>query len=210
MLFRRALLVAVPSLVACLLIAPMASPVLAASAQSPEAFINDLSGQALKAINDKTSAAEREKRFADLLETDFDLPRISRFVLGRYWLAASDPEKQEFQKLFETYVVRAYSNRFSEYSGETVKVAGSRGEGDDALVMSQIVRPNGAPPVKVDWRVHKNGNDYRIVDVNVEGISMALTQKQEFAAVIERGGAGVSGLNKVLQDKLNNTTTAQQ
>jgi len=139
------------------------------------------------------------------------MPRISRFVLGRYWLSASEPEKQEFQRLFEEYVVRAYATRFSAYSGQTVKVTGSRMEGqDDAVVSSQIVQPQGGPPVKVDWAVKKSGSDYRITDVSVEGVSMVLTQKQEFAAVIERSGGGIAGLNKAIQDKLGATSMAQQ
>jgi phospholipid transport system substrate-binding protein len=79
------------------------------------------------------------------------------------------------------------------------------------VVASQIVQPDGAPPVRVDWIVRKDGGGFRIADVSVEGVSMVLTQKQEFAAVIERsGGGGVTALNKAIQDKLSSTNTAQQ
>ena len=89
-------------------------------------------------------------------------------------------------------------------------VTGSRSESaDNTVVASQIVQPDGAPPVRVDWIVRKDGDGFRIADVSVEGVSMVLTQKQEFAAVIERSGGGVTALNKALQDQLS-TKTAQQ
>jgi phospholipid transport system substrate-binding protein len=183
----------------------------AAASKEAETFIGDLSNQALRDLSDKLPEAELETRFRTLLDKDFDMPRISRFVLGRYWNGATDPEKQEFQRLFEAYVVRAYSIRFSEYSGQTVKVTGSRSESaDNTVVASQIVQPNGAPPVRVDWIVRKDGDGFRIADVSVEGVSMVLTQKQEFAAVIERSGGGVTALNKAIQDKISSTKTAQQ
>jgi phospholipid transport system substrate-binding protein len=183
----------------------------AASSKEAENFITGLANEALKDLSDKLAEPELEKHFKALLDKNFDMPRISRFVLGRYWNAATDKEKQDFRDLFEAYVVRAYSIRFSEYSGETVKVTGSRSDSpENVVVASQITQPDGAPPVKVDWIVRKSDNEFRIADVSVDGVSMVLTQKQEFAAVIERNGGGVTGLNKAISDKLSSTNTAQQ
>jgi len=205
---RRAVLSWVAVLAAGVLAAPVAQ---AASAKDAEVFISDLANAALKDLSDKLPEPELEKHFQALLDKNFDMPRISRFVLGRYWNSATDQEKQDFQRLFEAYVVRAYSIRFSEYSGETVKVTGSRSESpENNVVASQILQPDGAPPVRVDWIVRKNADEFRIADVSVDGVSMVLTQKQEFAAVIERNGGGVAALNKAIQEKLSGTNTAQQ
>jgi phospholipid transport system substrate-binding protein len=183
----------------------------AAPSKEAETFIANLANEALKDLSDKLPERELEKHFRTLLDKNFDMPRISRFVLGRYWTGATEQERQDFQRLFETYVVRAYSIRFSEYSGETVKVTGSRSESaENTVVASQIIQPDGAPPVHVDWIVRKDGGEFRIADVSVDGVSMVLTQKQEFAAVIERNGGGVAALNKAIQDKLSSTNTAQQ
>jgi phospholipid transport system substrate-binding protein len=178
-------------------------PANAAAPSDAAGFINDLLNKALKTLDNKQlSDEERAKTFRELLDRDFDMPRISRFVLGPYWREASDQEKQQFQKLFEDYVVRSYATRFSEYSGEQVKVTGSRPESETStLVQSQVVRQNG-PPAKVDWRVRKDNNDFKIVDVDVEGVSMVLTQREEFSSVIQRSGGTVAGLNKELQQKL--------
>jgi phospholipid transport system substrate-binding protein len=174
-----------------------------AAATDPAGFINELVEQALKALDNKQlTTADRAQRFRSLLDQDFDMPRIARFVLGRYWNEASDQDRQKFQKLFEEYVVRGYAQRFSDYSGEKVKVTGSRPESETStLVQSQIIRTDGAPPAKVDWRVRKSDAGYKIVDVDVEGVSMVLTQREEFSSVIQRSG-GLAGLNKTLQEKL--------
>jgi phospholipid transport system substrate-binding protein len=177
--------------------------VAAIAADDASGFIKGLVDTAIKALaNKQMSEEDRAKEFRALLDQDFDVPRISRFVLGHYWKDASDQERQQFLKLFEEYVVRSYAARFSEYSGETVKIVGSRPESETTtLVRSEIVRTNGAPPAKVDWRVHKDGAGYKIVDVDVEGVSMILTQREEFSSVIERQG-GVAGLNHELEQKL--------
>ena len=207
-MFRRTLLLSMPALLAGIGLAPSTR---AATAASPEAFISTLANEALKTLNERLTESEIEKRFQVLLERDFDLPRIGRFVLGRYWNGATDTEKQDFAKLFEAYVVRSYSLRFSEYSGETVKVMGARPQSaDNTIVASQIVPPDGGAPTKVDWIVNKKGDDYRIIDVNVEGVSMSMTHRQEFATVIEHTGGGVTALNKALEQKLNAASTAQQ
>ena len=205
---RRAVLGLAAVLAAGIGIAPLAQ---GAASKESEAFISNLANEALKALSDKLPEPELEKRFKALLDKNFDMPRISRFVLGRYWNGATDKEKQDFQSLFEAYVVRAYSIRFSEYSGETVKVTGSRSDSpENVVVASQISQPDNAPPVHVDWIVRKDGDTLHIADVSVDGVSMVLTQKQEFAAVIERNGGGVTALNKAIQDKLSSTATAQQ
>jgi phospholipid transport system substrate-binding protein len=182
-----------------------ATTAMAAPAADAPGFINDLVSKALQALNNKQlSQQQRDKEFRDVLDQDFDMPRISRFVLGRYWNAADEQQRQNFQKLFEDYMVKAYGERFSQYSGEQVKITGSRSESDTVtLVSSQIVRPNGAPPAKVDWRVRKDGSGgFKIVDIDVEGVSMLLTQREEFGSVIQRNGGDVAGLNKTLEDKL--------
>jgi phospholipid transport system substrate-binding protein len=180
----------------------LAGPVASAAADAG-GFINELVTQALKTLDNKQLTNEdRAKKFRDLLDTDFDIPRIARFVLGRYWNEASEQDRQQFQKLFEEHVVRSYAQRFPEYSGEQLKIIGQRPESETStLVQSHIVGPNGGPPAKVDWRVRKEGDGFKIIDVDVEGVSMVLAQREEFTSVIQRSG-GVAGLNKIIQEKL--------
>src|SRR5579885_2886021 len=96
----------------------------AAISTNPAVFIEGLAGQTLKILEQHLPGPERETRFKALLLENFDMPRISRFVLGRYWLTATAQEKEDFSKLLPDYVSRSYSNRFANYSGETLKVTG--------------------------------------------------------------------------------------
>jgi phospholipid transport system substrate-binding protein len=177
----------------------------ATTAPDAASFIKTLISEGLQALNEKQISPQvREQRFMKVLEQDFDIPRISRFVLGRYWNTASEQERDTFAKTFQQWVIRAYASRFGDYSGDDVKVnvTGDRAESDtNHVVTSQVVRPN-APPAHVDWRVRKQGDDYKIIDVDVEGVSMALTQREEFASVIQRNGGTVAGLINALEQRI--------
>jgi phospholipid transport system substrate-binding protein len=174
----------------------------AAAATDPAGFVTELGQKTLDIINKQPPKPERDQRFRAILREGFDMTSLSRFVLGPHWRSATEAQRQEFMKLFEDWIVSAYGERFSQYSGEQFKVVGQRPEGDAVtLVNSQIVRPNGGPPIKVDWRVAKVGNEYKISDVVVEGISLMVTQRQEFASVIQRNGGQLEALLKILREK---------
>jgi phospholipid transport system substrate-binding protein len=177
-----------------LLVVFVLAAVPAAAVPDPSAFVSQLGEKTLDIINKKPPKPERDQRFRSVLREGFDMEALSRFVLGPHWRTATPAQRQEFMKLFEDWIVSAY--------GEQFKVIGQRPEGDSVtLVTSQIVRPNGGPPIKVDWRVAKHGDDYKISDVVVEGISLMVTQRQEFASVIQRNGGHLDALLKILRDK---------
>ncbi|HVA15014.1 MAG TPA: ABC transporter substrate-binding protein [Stellaceae bacterium] len=202
---RFSVLLSVLALAAALL----GSPARAMQAADPSTLISQLVNQAIGIIQNKqVSEQDRQTKFRNLLESGFDIPRISRFVLGRYWRSASAEQRQQFDRLFEEWVVRTYSARFHDYSGETIQVTGTRPESDSAtVVLSQFVSPNGGPPAKVEWHVRKSSDrDYKVVDVSVEGVSMALTQRDEIAAVADRNGGTVEGLNQAMQQKIQSVT----
>ncbi len=181
----------------------------AATSTNPSGFIEGLSSRTLKILDQHLPFSDRTAQFKALLLENFDMPRISRFVLGRYWLTASAQEKEEFQKLLPDYVARSYSNRFANYSGQTLKVTGTRPVGQDTtIVRSRIDSPSGGPPIFVEWRVVQTGNDFRIVDVLVDGVSLVLTHREEFAATIEREGGGVTTLNRLLRDRASSLTAS--
>jgi phospholipid transport system substrate-binding protein len=174
----------------------------AAAAADPAAVIINLGNHALEVLGNNVDPNLRVARFRQLFSEDFDVPGIARFVLGRYWRVATEPQQQEFVKLFADYIALAYSNRLAEYSGETLHVTGSRPAPEGSVVSSEIVRPNGAPPAKVDWVLTPHDGAYKISDVVVEGVSMAVTQRSEFASVIQRNGGQVQGLITALRQKI--------
>jgi phospholipid transport system substrate-binding protein len=193
-----------------LLIAPVsltAAPT--AIAADANAFMNEMWNRAVEVLSKKVSATERLTRFRQLFQADFDGPGIARFVLGRYWRSASEQEQQEFLKLFEDYVVFVYGTRLSSFNGETFKVKGSRPEGNGVVVATDILNPGGEPPIKVDWRLISDNGAFKINDVIIEGISMLVTQRSEFAAVIQRHGGQVGGLLEMMRER-NRTASAAQ
>ena len=196
-MMRRSLLTAAFVLISAVL----SSAIPAAAAADPTALISNLGTRALEVLGKNATPSQRADRFRALLREDFDVPGIARFVLGRYWNIATEQQRAEFVKLFEDYIALAYSTRLAEYTGETFKVVGSRPDADGAIVTSQILRPAGAAPVKLDWRVTGRDGAYKISDVSVDGISMAVTQRSEFASVIQHNGGQVQGLLTMLRDK---------
>jgi phospholipid transport system substrate-binding protein len=184
------------------LVGALAPTIPAAAAADPAAIISNLGSRALEVLGKDATQSQRVARFRELLRQDFDVPGIGRFVLGRYWNQATEEQRAEFVKLFEDYIAMAYATRLAEYTGETFKVTGSRPDGDGAIVSSQILRPGGAPPVKVDWRLTGRNGAYKISDVSVDGISMAVTQRSEFASVIQHNGGQVQGLITMLRQRI--------
>lgn len=188
-----------------LTLAPLSG--VAAAATEPTGVVADFGDRTLQMLSDqKLTQPDRESRFGALLDQDFDFQTIARFVLGRYWQTASDDQKQQFAKVFRDYVVLAYANRFNEFSGASFKVTGQRPESETTeLVSTQVQRRDGGAPAHVDWRVRKGADGYKITEVIVDGISMSLTHRQEFAAIIERNGGNVGDLIAQLRQRTGDT-----
>jgi phospholipid transport system substrate-binding protein len=200
---RMVLLIALPLLVA-------AGPVIAAptgdSDPKAAAFMNQLWSRALELLNKKAPAAERQARFRELFHDDFDSPGIARFVLGRYWRTASPEEQKEFLKLFEDYVVYVYTARLSDFQGEEFKINSARSDEGSVIVSTDVLTPGAPTPLKVDWRLVNDDGVYKISDVIVEGVSMLVTQRSEFASIIQRHGGQVQGLLDLMREKTASTT----
>lgn len=170
------------------------------------AFMNRLWDRAVEVLNNKTDPAVRQEHFRQLFHSDFDCPGIARFVLGRYWRNASEEEQREFVKLFEDYVVFVYTARLSNFGGQTFKIRGSRSDGDGVIVSTDVAGPGSTAPLKIDWRLVGDNGSYKINDVIVEGISMMVTQRSEFASVVQRNGGQIGGLIAMMREKTANAT----
>ena len=116
---------------------------------------------------------------------------------------ASEADRAKFIEVYREFIIRSYAAQFNEFNGETVKVTNQRPESGDVIVVNSLsIHPNGDPPIKVNWRVHKEGDGFKILDVDIEGISMLLAQREEFSSVIQRNGGTVAGLIQAIQEKM--------
>lgn len=172
----------------------------ALSEDEARAVVQRAVDEVLALVKTPGSDAERADALRRVMEQNAALPQIARFAAGRIWREMSDDQQSRFIDAFSTYVSRIYARRFGEYSGETVTVgravdAGKKG----VLVQSRISQPNGAP-IPVDWLVSDRGGDgARIVDIVIEGVSMATTQREEVGAMFDRRGSDVEKLIEALQ-----------
>jgi phospholipid transport system substrate-binding protein len=169
---------------------------------NPTEFIADLGDRAIRTLADTSVGdASRRMQFRALFLEGFDVKTLGIYAIGRYWRKANKDQRSEYLSLFTDFIVNTYANRFGQYSGEKLDVTGERAvKGRDTFVQSQIVRPKGAP-VRVDWRVRLRKSGFKVIDIVVEGVSMAITQREEFASVIRRHGGKIDGLISELKRK---------
>lgn len=183
--------------------APHAQALADHKTKSATQFIEGLADEAVLALTDKdTVRAERISRFRILLNHNFNVPLIGKWVLGRHWRTANPAQKAEYMHLFEDLIVITYVEYFDQYSGEALKVINTITDpGKDSVIYSHLMRPSG-DAIRVDWRVRQNGDNYKIIDVYVEGSSMGQTQRSQFASLIRKNGGKLEGLLKELRSKV--------
>ena len=189
---------------AILLAFTVTAPNSVSAKDGPDDFIRTVAQKAIKSLtNDRMSVTQREDHFRLILRQTFELKLIARFTLGRFWRRASAAQQKEYTRLFEDFIVKAYAARFSDYKSEKFIVGKVRNINDrDNLVQSELTLADGRK-IPVNWRV-RSGKSLKIIDVLVEGVSMAITQRDEFSAIINRSGGRLDGLIIALRKKLKN------
>jgi len=195
---------------------PVAAPVaMAQSARDAgaEAFVQQGAREVLAVLNDhgKNDAAKRES-FRTLINRLIDVPKVTRFVLGKYARSATPDQYQRFATVFRTYAEGVYMKRIDEYHGEKVVVIGSlvRKPGD-VLVTTQLAGGRSQQPTTMVWRALNDGSGWKVVDVQVSGVWLAITQQQDFVATIDNAGGKIDVLiNQLAQDKGGQVLRAKQ
>ena len=169
----------------------------------PGSYVMEMTTNAINTLTDKSiSQNEKESQFGKLFDKNFDVPSISRFVLGKYWKQASLDQKKNFIKAFRNYVVKTYSSRFNEYSGEKLKLVNYENEKNPKIfLVHTILERQDAPVIKVDWRIGKKKDRFVILDIIIEGISLAITQRSEFVSVIDQNEGSIDQLISLLKER---------
>jgi len=163
--------------------------------EDAKSFVDSMASEAIGFLgNADLSEDQKESRFRTLLTNSFDMNTIGRFALGRYWRTASAEQRADYQTLFSDMIIEVYSRRFGEYDGQALDVRSARADNEKDVTVQSFIVSNAGQEIQVDWRVRKKGSDYKVIDVMVEGVSMALTQRSDFSSVIQRGGGEVSVL----------------
>src|SRR5688572_12903924 len=171
----------------------------------PEELVKKITEDVLAAVkSDKQLAAGDRQKVVKLAEEKIlphvDFEEATRLAVGRGWAQATPEQKKKLVQEFRNMLVRTYSNAIGAYEGQTMKVQPSRVKpGDtDVTVHNQFIRPGGKP-VLIDYAMRKTDQGWKIYDIVVEGVSLVLTYRSEFDAVVKQDG--VDGLIKRLGQK---------
>jgi phospholipid transport system substrate-binding protein len=172
------------------------------TASDPTHFIQTLAAKAIATLTDKTGTLnERESKFRIILHNEFAMKRIGRFVIGIHWRNMDRTQKNAYQKLFSQWILKTYSSLLGGYSGQKFEVTKTSEAGKgDIIVHSRIRETKNDQAIICNWRVRKHKGRFKIIDIYVEGISMAVTQRSQFAAIIKK--QGVTGLLKRMEKRL--------
>jgi phospholipid transport system substrate-binding protein len=138
-----------------------------------------LEDPALKATPDQRRASVRK-----ISEAIFDYKDTARRALGRHWNARTPQEQAEFVQLFSDLLDRAYFSKIDQYQGEKVRYTDESIEGNEALVKTRIVTPRGSE-VPVDYRMHLADGQWRVYDVNIEGVSLVANYRTQFGKIVQ-------------------------
>lgn len=160
------------------------------TAPEAESFIRNVGNRAVEVLNaGGEDTASRRRRMAALLDEAVDVPMMARLALGRHWRTISDAQRADHLRLFRAYLLTGLSARLGGAGGERFIVKYSRpARDDDSIVGTQVHLEPGQPPADVEWRVRRGPDGYRIVDVIAQGVSLVVTNRAEFDAIIVRRG----------------------
>jgi phospholipid transport system substrate-binding protein len=175
-----------------------------AAESDPKAFVSRLASSAMDIMTVKgLSDGDREAKFRSLFTSEVDIHEIARFVLGRYWRAATPEQQKDFVKQFEEILVLTWSPRFKDYGGDLKhSVTNVASEDDKNVLVDSKVERNQQPPINLQWRLRRSDAGLKVVDLVVEGSSMAITYRSEYASVIQAKGGKVDGLLDAMRAKV--------
>jgi phospholipid transport system substrate-binding protein len=178
-------------------------PALAANAA--EAFVDDNIHKGLDILNNKSlSTEQRRSQFEGFLLSLTDMKRIADFTLGQYRRGLSPADLAAFDAAFQNYATAVYQSYFAKYAGQTLKVTGSQARAaDDFIVSTALIDPSdhsGQAPLEVDFRVRTDTGKPIVTDFSVEGIWLALEERDQFTSFLGQNGGNIASLNSHLND----------
>ncbi|MGE0595074.1 MAG: phospholipid-binding protein MlaC [Hyphomonadaceae bacterium] len=186
----------------------------AARNENAESYVQESASGALNALRSRSSSGSQQT-FYRLMSQFADMPRIANFVLGRYGaqLRANATLRSEWTRTFQDYAIAVYEDRLDAYSSSTLRVLGSteRVAGRDVVVISEMTPRGQNRPLRVQWRVMRSGEVWKVVDVSLvfEGneIWLAQQQQRDFLAALDRNGGDIQAL---MSDIRNQTSSMRQ
>ena len=171
----------------------------------PEKFIQEIVDKTKKILVASNSQSFKEEKLTEIAKEKVDIKGVGLYTLGKYRKKLSDKQNKEYSILFEQYFLKTFVSRLTDYSEPKIEVVSSEKKNDKYTIVSSILlATEKKPEVKIDWRVYTKDPDNTLIrDLIVEGLSLARTQKEEFASVLESNNGDINKLFATLKEFIN-------
>ena len=171
----------------------------------PKDFVQSVANKASLVLGENTSKEEKIIKLESIAKENVDIKGIGFYSLGSHRKTLSDDKKKEYLNIFEKYFLKSFSSRLAEYTDPKIKVTTQEKLNEKyTMVSSILIATQDKPEIKIDWRiVTKNPEEPLIIDVVIEGVSLAKVQKEEFNATIQSNGGDINSLLVSLKEFIN-------
>jgi|TARA_B110000438_G_C15765146_1_gene629208 phospholipid transport system substrate-binding protein len=168
----------------------------------PDVFVQSTVNRASEALNNKFTKEEKIEKLKQIASETVDIKGIGFYTLGAYRKKITDNQIKQYETLFEKYFLKSFSSRLAEYSNPEIEVLSKEKLNQNyTMVSSILVATEQRPAVKIDWRIYtKNSKNPLIRDLIIEGLSLARTQKEEFASIIQSSDGNINALFATLEE----------
>ena len=180
---------------------------LQAYSSNPEEFVNELVKDAISKLSDKNLTDDQKSKFIENLALEnVDINALGLYTLGELRKSSDKSIILKYQQSFEKYFLKSLTSRLTDYSSSKFEIIGAdKKSANYTIISSKIIPENGDPQIKIDWRVYtKNPEKPLIRDLIVEGLSLARTQKEEFASILSSNNNEIEVLITKLEEFVNN------
>ena len=162
----------------------------------PDIFVQSTVNRASQVLSDNLTKDQKIEKLKSIAEETVDIEGIGMYTLGAYRKTLSEDQKREYKILFNQYFLKTFSSRLAEYSNPEIQVNSKEKLNKNyTMVSSILVATEQRPQIKIDWRIYtKNSDDPKIRDLIIEGLSLARTQKEEFASIIQSNNEDIEVL----------------
>ena len=168
----------------------------------PDIFVQSTVNRASKLLGEDISKNEKIEKLKVIAKETVDIRGIGFYTLGKKRKSLNEQEKKMYAELFEGYFLKSFSSRLAEYTNPEIDVQSKEKLNENYTIVNSILKAtNERPEIKIDWRIYtKNPDNPLIRDLIIEGLSLARTQKEEFASVLNSNNDDIEALFKVLKE----------
>ena len=172
----------------------------------PDVFVQSTVNRASKILSDNISKEKKMEELQIIAKETVDIRGIGFYTIGQARKNLNDEQKKKYSELFEKYFLKSFSSRLAEYTNPEIEVKSKEVLNENyTIVYSVLKATNERPEVKIDWRIYtKDQKNPLVRDLIIEGLSLARTQKEEFASILNSNDGDINALFKTLDEFVQN------